>query len=204
MYKKLTEKEYETVLKFNHKAIIYDSKKYVNFIQAILNNDFFSKRIDISHFDDYISLFDVCEEIENIEDVAKYFNKNSKIVYNFGGIDILELYNTYPRELFDYEPDFDSSVNYITFISMFLYGFDSKITLNNKVVFDFEEHLDYSYSIINISFESLKEIMDIYKNLFIKDYKINNISILNYFNVRADNKQEFLKKIEHMSKIEEF
>ena len=76
MYKKLTEKQFEKILKVNNEAIIYDSKKYVNFIEAVLNDDYFSKRIDIEYLEDYISIFEICEEIEKFQDVSRYFNKN--------------------------------------------------------------------------------------------------------------------------------
>lgn len=204
MYKKLTEKQFEKILKVNNKAVIYDSKKYVNFIEAILNEDYFSKRIDINYLEDYISVFEICEEVDKFRDVVKYFSKNSKIAFNFYGIDIFDVYDNHPKDIFDYEPDFDSSVNYFSFISMYLYGFGDKITLDNKVVFDFEEHIDYSYSTIHISFQLIKELMNIYKTLFIKDYKINNNSILNYFNVKADNKKDFIKKLNSISHIENF
>ncbi len=204
MYKKLTEKQFEKILKVNNEAIIYDSKKYVNFIEAVLNDDYFSKRIDIEYLEDYISIFEICEEIEKFQDVSRYFNKNSKVSFNFYGIDIFELYNNYPKDIFDYECDFDSSVNYVSFLSMYLYGFSNKITLDNKVVFCFEEHLDYAYSINNVVFESIEELMNIYKTLLIKDYKINNNSILNYFNIKADNKKDFIKKLNSTSRIENF
>ena len=76
--------------------------------------------------------------------------------------------------------------------------------MDNKVVFDFEEHMDYSYSTVHISFQSIEELINIYKTLFIKDYKINNNSILNYFNIKADNKKDFVKKLNSIFHIENF
>ena len=83
MYKKLTEKQFEKILKVNNEAIIYDSKKYVNFIEAVLNDDYFSKRIDIEYLEDYISIFEICEEKEIMTSLRK-FQLSTKVTFRRG------------------------------------------------------------------------------------------------------------------------
>ena len=205
MYKKLTEEQFEKVLNVNNEAIIYNSKKYVNFIEAILNEDYFSKSIDTEYLEDYIEIFEVCNEIEKFKDVMEYLNKDMNVAFNFYGLDILHLYKTLPVNLFNYE-GYDSSINYFNLTALFLLSVypDSKIELDNNVVFDFTEHEEIGYGIENIAFSEMPDLKNIFENLFIKDYKIDGLLVLDYFNLLCNDKKEFFKKINLAKKINNY
>ena len=206
MYRKFTKEERKLIEKENHKAIIYDASKYIHFTDAILKNDYFSKYIDQYCENNYMSLIEICDEIERFDVVAGYFNPNSQIAFNFCGLDIVELYSNHPQDLHGFGEDYDSGFNYIAFISLFLAGLSYNVQIkdkNKKVVFDYEDQ-SAGYGLCNIAYEEIQELINIYHNAMNDDYFINDINIREYFRVSCRSKEDFFKRINMIKKLSNY
>jgi hypothetical protein len=199
----------EKIKSENHKLIIYDSKKYKNFIDAIINDDFFSKKLDeyVQSENRYLSLMEISDEVERVQDVADYFSKSNKIVFNFFGIDLLNIYSNFPHSLFGKYHDFDSDIDYVSFVSLILMNISGKYSItdeNGQKIFNFSEQVENGIEDTNICFEYLNDLMNVYENMIFKNYFINNLNIIEYLNNICRDEKLYFHKISMIRKISNY